>query len=316
MTEQLIQAIRIIENNNPTIFGEENYQSIYMFTTENINAVIDSLDVKNKNILTVSASGDHIFNMLLNGAASIEAYDINYFTKYYFYFKEAAIRTLTYKEFLNFFFKRMYGFNNKVFDDKIFLNIVDNIKDEESKKFWDFLIRGVGGKVLYNSNLFFQNHYPKNTYIECNDYLYNEENYKALQQILNNYNYTFYLVNIFNDLNNIPNKKYDIIYFSNILDRIRENDELETVKKIKKIIIKLKEYLSSNGTLGVCYLYNYLDDYYAISRPRQICNPDLRLRHFDKKDGYIYDSFRGISNYESSSIRDRDALMLVRKKDN
>ena len=316
MTEQINEAIKIIQNNKPTIFGIEKYQSIYMFTTENINGVINSLEVKDKNILTVSASGDHIFNMLLNGAKSIEAYDINYFAKYYFYLKEAAIRTLTYKEFINFFFSKTYSFNKHIFEDKLFFKVVDNIKDKEAKIFWDILISGVGGKKLYNSNLFFKNYYPKNTYIECNDYLKNEENYKVLQQLLNDYTYTFYLVNIFNNLSNIPTKKYDIIYLSNILDRLNNKNKLETVKQIKEIISKLKEYLSNDGILGVCYLYNYLDEYWAFSNSRQICNPDIRYEHFNEEENYIYESFKGISNYGSKAYKDRDALMLLRKRNN
>lgn len=316
MNEQIEQAIKIITSDNPTIFGTEKYQSIYMFATENIHEVINSIDVKDKSILTVSSSGDHIFNMLLNGAKSIEAYDINYFTKYYFYLKESAIRTLNYNEFIDFFFGRKYSLKKDVFNEQKFKLVIENIKDKESKLFWDILLSGCGGKRLYKSNLFFRNHYSKNTYIECNDYLRKEENYKALQQLLNNYNYTFYLVNIFNDISNIPNKEYDIIYLSNILDRIIGKDKLETIKKIKDIIIKVKEYLSPNGVLGICYLYNYLDDYWAIEHSSQICNPNVRYKHFNEKDGYIYESFEGVCNYGSNSVKDRDAIMLVRKRNN
>ena len=49
------------------IFSDKKYTSIYMFSTENVRGVVSSLDVSDKDILTVSASGDHIFNMLLMG---------------------------------------------------------------------------------------------------------------------------------------------------------------------------------------------------------------------------------------------------------
>ena len=64
-----------------------------MFATENLNGVINTLDVEEKDILIVSSSGVHIFNMLLNGTKSVEVYDINLFAKYWFYFKEATVRT-------------------------------------------------------------------------------------------------------------------------------------------------------------------------------------------------------------------------------
>ena len=60
---------------------------------------------------------------------------------------------------------------------KVYLKYLLNyeIKDKESKQFFDFLFRVYGSKKLYNSNLFFKNYYSKETYIECNNYLKNEE---------------------------------------------------------------------------------------------------------------------------------------------
>lgn len=313
MMKQIEEALRIIKE-GALLFGEEQYQSIYMFATENLNGVINTLDVREKDILTVSSSGDHIFNMLLRGAKSVEAYDINLFSKYYFYFKKSAIRTLTRDEFIHFFFGKNYSFKDQRFNEDIYFKIVKNIEDSDSKFFFDILGRGVGSKKIFKSNLFFENYYSKNTYIECNDYLRNEDNYKKLQQILDSYGYKFYRLNIFDDISEIGDKKYDIIYLSNILDRIIGKDKLETIKRIKKVILKLKKYLVTNGTLAVCYLYNYLDDYWSVSYSKQICNPDIRYEYFNEKDGYIQESFSGISNYGSRSIRDKDALMLIKER--
>lgn len=314
MMKQIEEALKIIKEGS-RLFGEEQYQSIYMFATENLNGVMNTLDVEGKDILTVSGSGDHIFNMLLRGAKSVEAYDINLFSKYYFYFKESAIRTLTRDEFIHFFFGKNYSFKDQRFNEKVYFEIVKNIKDSDSKFFFDVLGRGVGSKKLFKSELFFRNYYSKDTYIECNDYLRNEENYKKLQQILESYNYKFYRLNIFKDISDIGNKKYDIIYLSNILDRIIGKDKLETIKRIKKVILKLKKHLVTNGTLAVCYLYNYLDDYWSVSHSKQICNPNIRRECFNEKDGYIQESFMGVANYGSRAIRDRDALMLIKERD-
>lgn len=313
MMNQINIALKIIKEGS-VLFRQEQYQSIYMFTTENIKGVTKILDVKEKDILTVSSSGDHIFNMLLKGAKSIEAYDINLFSKYYFYFKESAIRTLTRDEFICFFFGKNYSFREQRFNEEIYLKILKNIKDSDSKFFFDVLGRSVGSKKLFKSELFFSNYYSKNTYIECNDYLKDDDSYKKLQQILKSYNYKFYNLNIFDDISIIKDKKYDIIYLSNILDRIIGKNKLDTVKKIKKIILKLKEHLTINGILSVCYLYNYLDEQWVTYHSKQICNPDIRYEHFNEKDGYIVDSFSGISNYGSSSIRDRDALLLIKRR--
>lgn len=64
MKEETLCAIRhaisIIEENTSI----ENYHPLYMFSTENINGMLQGLEIKDKSILTVSASGDHIFNFL------------------------------------------------------------------------------------------------------------------------------------------------------------------------------------------------------------------------------------------------------------
>ena len=78
MKNSIEQAINLIEKKQYGYYNLVNYCPIYLFTTENIKGITNSLDVTNKNILTVSSSGDHILNMLLNGATNIESYDINY----------------------------------------------------------------------------------------------------------------------------------------------------------------------------------------------------------------------------------------------
>ena len=61
-------------------FNSEKFASIskiYSFTTENISGYFNYLDFKNKNVLTVSASGDHIINAFYKGARSVTGFDIN-----------------------------------------------------------------------------------------------------------------------------------------------------------------------------------------------------------------------------------------------
>ena len=107
-----------------------------------------------------------------------------------------------------------HSFKERRFDKKLYFEIIKNIKDSNSKFFFDVLGRTVGSKSLFKSELFFENYYSKNTYIECNAYLRDEYSYK----------------------------------------------KLETVKCIKKVILRLKKNLIVNSTLAVCYLYDYLDE--------------------------------------------------------
>ena len=82
-------------------FGE--YASVYIFTTESLSSYIDKLKVKNKDILTVTGSGDQLLNLALNGAKTVDNFDINKNAYYFVQLKLAALQSLNYDEFLNFF---------------------------------------------------------------------------------------------------------------------------------------------------------------------------------------------------------------------
>ena len=62
------------------VFNE--YSSIYTFTTENLGGYIKKLNLKNKKVLTVTASLDHMLNLVLNGVKEIDNFDINKNTYY------------------------------------------------------------------------------------------------------------------------------------------------------------------------------------------------------------------------------------------
>ena len=72
------------------------------FTTENIAGYYKYLDFSNKNVLTVSASGDHIINAFYKGAQQVCGFDINYLSLLYTELKLVALLNLEYKEFLQF----------------------------------------------------------------------------------------------------------------------------------------------------------------------------------------------------------------------
>ena len=78
-------------------------QKIYDFTTENVSAYKDIFDFSNARVLTVLGSGDQYFTSLLNGAKSIEVFDYNIVTWYYFLLKFTAIKYLSYEDFYQMF---------------------------------------------------------------------------------------------------------------------------------------------------------------------------------------------------------------------
>ena len=81
MTDDLLMAIRMLENIDTKSI---NHSFIYLFTNENIKGFLDKISFKNGKVLTICSSGDQAFNLILNGANSVDLFDINIFTKYYF----------------------------------------------------------------------------------------------------------------------------------------------------------------------------------------------------------------------------------------
>lgn len=308
MNEIIDKAMELILMNNG-YYKDVNYMPVYLFTTENISGFLQKIDVRNKNILTISSSGDHIFNMLVNGASKIDSFDINYFTKYYYYFKESAIKVFSYNEFLNFFFPTK--FRNRVFDDRQFFKVLEGISNVEALKFWKELYLKYGGKGLYYSNLFIANTNNKNTYMECNDYLRNEDNYKKLQSILRDYDYNYTCLNLFDDISDI-NNKYDFIYLSNVLGWLNCTSLDDYALKVKDIVSNLEGYLKEDGMIGVCYLYCYLDQYWNVAGNKSLNSSDVRDKYF--YDDYSYLQFNGFSSNKSRRLTDKDGLMLKRVK--
>lgn len=307
MDDVLLSAIRIIEGIDGTL---DNFGPTYLFTTENISGFSEKISFLKKRVFSVCSSGDQAFNMKFNGASDVDVFDINIFSKYFFRLKEAAIKNLSYDEFLDFFIPKN-KFNTNVFSLDTYLEFRNDVKDDKIRKFWDFLFCNYSGKELSNSNLFFNYNYPRSKYIKCNDYLKNEDNYNILKaELKKDNNISFYSFDLFND--EFPtDKKYDFVYLSNIFDYLWIEDSLEYIKKVKDIILNIKNNLSLDGKIAISYLYFYYDDYYVNNAPNNLNSHWIRKEIMKDAD---YISFPGASDPFSYQIRNKDALMLYKKK--
>lgn len=291
----------------------KKYRPIYLFTNENIKAITDNISFKDREVLTVCSSGDQIFNMLLAGSKSIDSFDINIFTKYFYYLKEAAILSLSYHEFFEFFIPSKMLIRNKVFSKDLFSKLESNIRNKEASFFWNTLFEIYEGKKLYYSNLFILDRYPKNTYMKCNSYLTDEDKYNDLKKRLNTYQLSFKRIDISSEVaKKLDQKKYDIIYLSNILDTLDISTELSYAKKIKEIVIDLKKHLYSNGVIGVCYLFCYMDEYWYESSLNNLKSKLIRDAYFE--EDYYYKEFGSTFDLNGAIKKNRDALMLTKNK--
>lgn len=301
-------------NNNIIDSKNHKFGKLYMFTNENINAILKRIEINNKDILTVASSGDQAFNFILDGASKIALFDINYLTKYYFYLKKAMIEKITYQEFLDFFFPKF--FNNETYLSKnIYYKIKDNIEDNESKIFWDYLFNNYSKDKI--QLLFIEEQINKKSVTMLNKYLRNEDNYNKLKYNLTSIkNIDFYCLNILeNELE--TNEKFDFIYLSNILERISTDDMLKYLKKIKTLTLNYAKNLKKDGLLAVSYLYCYLDSYWNNLK----ANIPTIISDIDKKDNFIKQEchiidFNGGFSINSKRHIDKDALILYKKKKN
>lgn len=213
----------------------EKFNSIYLFTTENIAGYMKDLDLTNKRIITVTGSSDHIINAILKGCTDITTFDINHLSKYYMDLKLSAIKSLSYKEFIDFL---LYDT-----DKTLSYEIINNLEmNKESKEFWlkELSKYNSDGKKLKESGLFNLKYFDIKNKKECNLYL-NKVNYGIIKNRLDGININFIHTNL-KDLR--IDKKYDYMFLSNIsdyIDTFYENNYLANYKNlIDKFIINVK----------------------------------------------------------------------------
>lgn len=217
-TKQDIEKARqIIKQDCEGRYLHTDSSSIYRSTNENMN---DSNYIEllkdNKSILSVIGSGDQILNSILLGSLDIDAFDINRFVKYYLEFKMSAIISLSYEEYLSFFYDK------KTFNRKLYSKVIDNMKGE-SKEFWQNIANYKGltfgkdkysPKEVYNSSLFIPGTITKENAINNNPYL-SRKDYYLLKNKINEAKIRYFNGNIF-ELAKTLDRDYDFINLSNI----------------------------------------------------------------------------------------------------
>ena len=241
--------------NSETVKPFRKYARTYFSTNENINGYLKFISNDNyNNALTVLASGDHLFNLINKGLKNIDTFDINRLAIYFvFGLKFAMIRKFSYEEYQK--------INNIIINRYTTLDMLTDIlksllpfMDERLKEFWGIIIE-------YNYNLQKMNSKPINLikmltqnmegFRICqrgNIYLQNKEEYLKLKNLLDKVNITYTNT----DINNLPNNKYDLILFSNIISYYKAMyDQFLTLEKINEFL----NMLNQNGTIFFNYFF-------------------------------------------------------------
>ncbi len=230
------------------------YSRYYYITNEPIRDIFDiRTKYEDKNILSVLAGGDHIFEMIFRGAINIDTFDINALLEYYTIgFKKRAIECLDYQEYLDLFNFSYDGLECKFYNIKSEIEdyVVENM-DEEYKWFWKEIKR-ILKEYGYEASVFHFALDVKQKDFNKPSFLKNENNYKTLQNKLPSTSINFWQ----SDIVELPIKfpAYDLIYLSNIIDYFEQ--------EFAKILLTniYDNNLYKNGQIIFTDLCSYFDE--------------------------------------------------------
>lgn len=222
----------------------ERFDSIYLFTTENIAGYMHDLNLTGQKVITVTGSTDHLINIALRGSNNITTFDLNPLTEKYMDLKLSAIKTLSFKEFLEFL---LYDTDNSLAFD-----IISNLEMREtSKTFWLQKLSELenNGRLLRDSNLFNKKYYNPVSKTWQNLYL-NEQSYKTTQERLKDVNISFN----HSSLEKLQlNEEYDYMFLSNISDYIGMIYGKEGLIKYREL---MDCFLKKVKIIYMAYLYD------------------------------------------------------------
>ncbi len=283
---------------NIDINNFSNLSQIYSFTTENIAGYFQYMNFENKDILTVSASGDHIINAFYKGAKSVSGFDINYLALIFTELKLVALEQLEYEAFLQFFMineennvnKNKKALDYAVYKNKLRIHLTDN-----AIQYWDMMYKNFdnNGYRLRNSYIFNNKYDNNDVKLNSNLYLKNETDYNIAKENLKQKEIILINCN-FKDisklgLSNIVN--YDIILMSNISDYIKNIYNIKSNYLKEYINNIMKDFKNENNKIVCAYLYDVQNAKYR----SEIDNPIFRRHLFDKlKIKYLEREFKSV----------------------
>lgn len=251
----------------------EGYTRLYPFNTERSCGVFakNKEYIDNKDVLSITGSGDALLDLFKNGAKSVTCFDINGLAKFLAKMKFLFIKAgITYEEYIKFFSAAPQDFNN-ILNFEIYDKYSYNL-DRESKKYWDAIIRYLKINkctLEKNKNTLFYSTYDvfiglfyNGTFAANGSYLENKESFTKLQDILKNKSLddcNFVDASLFDVDNIFKGRQFQYIYLSNVLDFADDffdfRDSIKNKEAFKQFIVNnLSSILSEDGWMDVSYI--------------------------------------------------------------
>jgi len=219
-----------------TNMGKFDY--IYSRSNENLIELFNRLNLCGQDVYTVLSSSDFLLSAVHQGAKKVDCFDMMALTYRYFHLRKWLAQ---------------YGYidaNGLTKSSLLQLlknkNLKLNSKDErESLLFWEQVLKQVFNTYIYDTILFEPG--IKGTLI-C-------DNMREIAQKLDEYeNILFENIDICEEIKYDEERKYDVVYLSNIVDHNRER------LKIEKLILNLLKLLKDDGSI-ICTHMSLFEDF-------------------------------------------------------
>ena len=265
------------------------YSKAYMQTTENINGYINLMHIQNANILTVIGSSDQIFEFILRGAKRVDGFDISMNAIMFYYLKEAALNSLTYEEYLNFFFVESNRFQKEKYEQiRKYLNNI-------AIPFWDIIFKQERNETLKVISYIITNNRSYLSQEKAQEKLsiltsyFSYERFQKIKENIHSCAINIYLSDV-KELDRIESK-YNYIILSNIFEYQKEYDLIS----FKQAINRYQSKLLDDGQIIVGYAYH-----------------NSQIENLQEYERILIPSRYPSWNYPTSPIK--DSIFIKRKK--
>lgn len=180
-----------------------NYSKIYFKSNEYLNELFKNIDLRDKRVLTVVGSGDQSFLCYDEGCESVDLFDINKLAIYYYYLRIWVI------DYMNDFYPDLDSYN-------YLSNLLKKVepKTEDERNAYLYWCQYAKTSFIKTGSLFYRN----NGMIELKI-----SDLNRIKDKLKERNFNVYNVDISKPWNH--DKKYDIIFSSNISDYVPKEEE-------------------------------------------------------------------------------------------
>lgn len=263
------EAISLINQKFSPSYNYSQYGTCFLYGTENQEGLNSVINYNNKDVLTVASSGDQYLSAIYYGAKNVDLYDINKLTRYISFLKIAAIKTLSFKDYISFFMPltENYKVKKTFWNLKTLKRLLPSLPSDVGY-FWENIMYEFNKKG-YGNFVFPAAYCNKLEMVQNGMPFYQEESeYYKLQGILRKTEYPIFKNCDIFDLSKAFATQYDIVYLSNILENIvarelqsypyasfssEDRIETELLEKAENNIYKLGR---ENGTIMLSYRNN------------------------------------------------------------